>query len=319
MRAKGQTYRHNEACRARIDKEMEKERDKIYKDAVAESTNRVSTNEKGASTSSSTKSSDFQKLEPPPASVKPQDWHDMFTNANALVNTVQASQDRLATIVENGRFDNDMTTVMNIIQTLGIEPENICNVASAVVRNSPGRPTFIDAYGRDKEVELSHTLRRHLNINGLAAFDKRTLRPDGQYWDFTRRSDRVLALKVVRGTKPTWIVGSHPCTMFSQLFRKFNRHRMDPVVRGEEVREAKRHLRCVCELYRLHRAERRRFIHEHLDTAASWVEHCIKSILSSPKVLTVNCDQCHLGLNAIGPDGSIGPPKKPIRFMTTST
>ena len=62
----------------------------------------------------------------------------------------------------------------------------------------------------------------HLNVRGLQVLDLRTLRPDGEYWDFTRPKDRAWALRLLREQKPRWVIAAPPCTAFSVLNRNLN-------------------------------------------------------------------------------------------------
>ena len=78
-----------------------------------------------------------------------------------------------------------------------------------------GKPTFIEAYGTGNIVELAHGKLRNLNVEGLDAFDLKTKKKHGDIWDFCKADDRKEAIEYVRRVKPTWIIGSPPCTSFS--------------------------------------------------------------------------------------------------------
>ena len=66
------------------------------------------------------------------------------------------------------------------------------------------RPSFVELYGRGSILEAAHGCRRNLNIDGLAALDLRTAKPDGTPWNFDKASDRRLAMDLVRDNEPTW-------------------------------------------------------------------------------------------------------------------
>ena len=72
--------------------------------------------------------------------------------------------------------------------------------------------------------------------------DLRTKKPSGKYWDFTKASDRREAKETIMQQKPDWLIGSPPCTPFSQLmqvnFRKWTDERIQAV-----LEEGRRHLR----------------------------------------------------------------------------
>ena len=109
---------------------------------------------------------------------------------------------------------------------------------------------------------------RNLNISGLDAFDLRTSKPDGMPWDFSRKADRVMAVNYVKTHRPTWIVGSPPCTAFSQL-QAINYAKMDPEKVAARIREGKKHLHFVISLYKLQLDNKRHFLHEHPAGATS--------------------------------------------------
>ena len=55
----------------------------------------------------------------------------------------------------------------------------------------------MEIYGRGAIVEDANGPRRALNIGGLGALDIRTLKPNGQMWDFNKRSDRSEARRLI--------------------------------------------------------------------------------------------------------------------------
>ena len=71
-------------------------------------------------------------------------------------------------------------------------------------------PSFVEVYGRGHIVDAAHGLRRNLHIQGLHALDIRTLKPDGQPWDFNRAADRREARALIEEAKPDWLIGSPP-------------------------------------------------------------------------------------------------------------
>lgn len=55
--------------------------------------------------------------------------------------------------------------------------------------------SFIEMYGGGSICEEAEKSKRSLNLDGLNAFDLRTLKPDGTPWNFCRRKDREEARK----------------------------------------------------------------------------------------------------------------------------
>ena len=64
---------------------------------------------------------------------------------------------------------------------------------------------------------MANEKRRKLNVLGEAALDLRTRKASGEPWDCTRKEDRQEALRMVEEKRPTWVIGSPPCTAFSRL------------------------------------------------------------------------------------------------------
>ena len=167
--------------------------------------------------------------------------------------------------------DHPMLTLMDVLQCNGVAPEVASNFAASLVTNKPRfhalhrrllraqqfihaltdrSPTFMELYGRGAILEASHGCRRNLNISGLDALDLRTCKKDGTPWDFNKSSDRRLAREMVESQKPTWIVGSPPCTAFCQLNLGTNYAHMDPKEVKRRVDEGMVHLTFMAKVYR---------------------------------------------------------------------
>ena len=56
-----------------------------------------------------------------------------------------------------------------------------------------------------------------------------TLDPEGEPWDFSKPGQRKRAIELIKQRKPTLIVGSPMCAMFSAL-QALNTKKMDPLV-----------------------------------------------------------------------------------------
>ena len=219
-----------------------------------------------------------------------------------------------------------MTSMVDVLQTLGVSPGDATMFAVGAVKNTPKQPsmygtyqpTMFELYGHGTLVNASHGCRRNLNVNGLHALDLRTQKPDGEPWDFSKSSDRQLAKSMVDELKPTWVIGSPPCTFFSAWNQGINHRKMDPV-RVEELRkEAVMHLHFVMGIYRMQIDGGRHFLHEHPAGATSWNDAWVKRIMQHPRVTSVVSDQCEYGLLTPNADGVPTPAKKPTRWMSTS-
>lgn len=226
-------------------------------------------------------------------------------------------------------YDGDhlMTPLVDVLQTLGVSAADATMYAVQVIKNQPKRPTqfgseyqptFFELYGHGTLVKTSHGCRRNLNIDGLHAMDLRTAKPDGEHWDFSKASDRKLARSMVEELKPTWVVGSPPCTFFSSWNQGINHRKMDPD-RVEALRkEAVMHLHFVIGIYKLQLDGGRHFLHEHPAGATSWADEWMQRLMEHPKVSSVVSDQCEYGLLTPNGDGVPTPAKKPTRWMSSS-
>ena len=74
--------------------------------------------------------------------------------------------------------------------------------------------TFIEVYERSIR-DQSLVTRRNLDIKVLDAMDLRTIKPDGDPWNFCKREDRRLARDMIEKQNPDWILGAPPCTAFA--------------------------------------------------------------------------------------------------------
>ena len=92
---------------------------------------------------------------------------------------------------------------------------------------------------------------------------------DGQPWDLSKREVQDKVKGKVRRSKPFIVIGSPPCTAFSQL-QGWNNHRRDPDVVKSELKAAKAHVNICFELYEGQRRNGRYLIHERPSSATSW-------------------------------------------------
>ena len=189
----------------------------------------------------------------------------------------------------------------------------------AVVNNS--FPTsFMEVYGRGSICADANGPRRALNIEGLGALDIRTYKPNGDAWNFDKRSDRNEARRLIDERQPTWIIGSPPCTPFSIWNRNLNYKHMDKERVRNLIAEGRRHLAFVTSLYRKQMLQGRHFLHEHPASALSWSEPGIAALARHPNVHCVVANQCQYGLTtpAEGDKTKRMPALKPTRFMSSS-
>ena len=124
----------------------------------------------------------------------------------------------------------------------------------------------MELYGRSIS-EYANMHRRDLNVTGLGTLDFRTLKEDGQPWDFTKRADRKLARELINKLDPEWVLGAPPCTAFSLWNHGINYKKINKEKVHAMMEEGRLHLRFACSLYRRQIARSKFFLHEHPTSA----------------------------------------------------
>ena len=215
--------------------------------------------------------------------------------------------------------EHEKVALIDMLQTIGVGPVEANRYSAKIMRISaqPINPTFVEMYGCGNIVHAANHVLRNLNIDGLCAFDLRTSKPDGEPWDFSRKSDRKMALQYIKEKKPSWIVGSPPCTAFSRL-QGLNFPKMDPLRVERILKEARRHLHFVISLYHIQLAEGRHFLHEHPVGASSWKDPWMLRLLKDSRVGTSVADQCMYDLTTTDRDGNQVAAKKPTKWASSS-
>ena len=143
-------------------------------------------------------------------------------------------------------------------------------------------------------------------------------------YDFNKPEDRRRAWSEIKKTEPFIIIGSPPCTLFSNL-QELNKHihRDDPawLSRFEsEKQKAIGHLQFCALLYRHQLRQGRHFLHEHPWGASSWKLDFMNDLVNDPRVFSVETHMCRFGMTSHvrERDGPRGLVKKPTGFITSS-
>ena len=118
---------------------------------------------------------------------------------------------------DHGPYDlNDVIPAEVMTDALicaGTDPDAARLFTCAIIQNEfPS--SFMEIYGRGEIMKNANGPRRALNVQGLGALDLRTFKPNGETWNFEKRSDRNEARNLIDSLQPTWIIGSPPCTAF---------------------------------------------------------------------------------------------------------
>ena len=214
--------------------------------------------------------------------------------------------------------DDDGARMMDSLIIAGMTPEKAKRVSKNFRSHDPPT-TFLEVYGRSVR-DYSLITKRNFNVQGLDALDLRTVKPNGDPWDFRERSDRNQARQLLRDLKPMWVIGAPPCTAFSIWNYGMNYKKMDSEVVREKLAEGRAHLQFMCSLYRMQTDANRYYLHEHPATALSWKEDVIDALARRPETMVVTAHQCQYGLvTPSEEDPSIMMPAlKPTKFLTNS-
>ena len=145
----------------------------------------------------------------------------------------------------------------------------------AVVREKLGcRNDLSEVYSLPRIV----TVAQAAGLRGGFSLDLTAPDPDGYTWDFSRPSCRTKARELLKFQKPYLLIGSPPCTAYSNL-QAFNRIRPGGDAKVDEAqRRARVHLMFCCALSREQIAAGRFFLHEHPKSATSWSEQCMREL-----------------------------------------
>ena len=114
-------------------------------------------------------------------------------------------------LVFDGFNERDFKHVANLLVAHGVEHLDATRYLTALIKQktspSPDPTSFFELYGQGG-LQRAAKLNPGLNVRGLEVLDLRTLRPDGQAWDFTRAKGRAWALKLIRKHKPMWVIAA---------------------------------------------------------------------------------------------------------------
>ena len=174
-----------------------------------------------------------------------------------------------------------------------------------------------EIYSPPRVTKMLSGMKGHPLAPGFALDITCTDPDDGQPWDFDMKEKRDKARKLLRETKPLFLIGSPMCTAWC-TWQRINNLKRDPGVIQRELTKARLHLQFVVELYREQLEAGRYFLHEQPRSAASWEEKVVESLAKVPGVEVISADQCQLGAEVpSGPDKG-QPVKKATGFMSNA-
>ena len=201
---------------------------------------------------------------------------------------------------------------LNMLMQLGVEKKSFQREHKAAMRR-----LVSEVYSPPRVTKMLSKMRGHPLAPGFA-FDITCQDPDdGQPWDFDRKDKREKARRLLRETKPLFLIGSPMCTAWC-TWQRINRMKRDPNVVRRELVRARLHLNFVIELYLEQVAGGRYFLHEQPRTAASWEEPMMRILSQAPGVQVITADQCQLGAEVPSGPNQGEPVKKATGFMSNA-
>ena len=127
-------------------------------------------------------------------------------------------EDQVADMFGDFDGDEDMETgadsMVNALILAGANDTAAHDATGPMFATNAPTATFTEVYGRSiSDYNALH--RRKLNIKGLDALDLRTVKANGEPWNFCKKKDRQEARRLIDRKNPLWIIGAPPCTSFS--------------------------------------------------------------------------------------------------------
>ena len=138
----------------------------------------------------------------------------------------------------------------------------------------------------------------------------------GKQWDLANKTVQSRVKKMIRDSKPLFVIGSPPCTAFSSL-QHFNAKKRDPKVVAEEKAKAEGHIKFCIEVYMMQIEGRRYFVHEHPAGAKCWELKGMMELMAAEGTDSVTVDMCQFGMTATK-QGKDGPVQKKTRIVSNS-
>ena len=131
-------------------------------------------------------------------------------------------------------------------------------------------------------------------------------------WDFDRTNVKALSLRLLRQVDVRFLCLSPPCTMFSELMRLFNEHRMDPAVWESRWKQAVGYIEHSMDAAQIQIQKKNFFMYEHPWKARSWSLAAVQAVAHLESVILIDFDMCACGM--VSPAGQ--PVRKRTRIMT---
>ena len=147
------------------------------------------------------------------------------------------------------------------------------------------------------------------------AVDLTTARANGTMWDLSLEDDRAELRRVQNREQPELLAGSPPSDDFNSL--------LNTCVESQEISKLKTEriepqIRACVQAYKLQMAMQKHFVHEHPKDSASWDMLEVQSLVSDPRVHSIDGPMCRWSLKARGSNEKVEFMRKQTRWITSS-
>lgn len=148
------------------------------------------------------------------------------------------------------------------------------------------------------------------------AFDIICQDSSGDVWDLSRSDKRNAVVRLIHETKPSLLIGSPMCRMFS-ILQNINKNNRDENEFRKQYKDALSHLEFCLGLYHIQQVNGRYYLHEHPNSATSWKVPCMINFIKQHNPGFAYTNMCAFGMQSSDEHGA-GLVYKPIKFISNS-
>ena len=148
------------------------------------------------------------------------------------------------------------------------------------------------------------------------AVDLTTARANGTMWDVSFEDDRAELRRVQNREQPELLTGSPPSDDFSSLLSTSTEPQEISKLRTERIEPQ---IRSCAQAYMLQMTTQKHSVHDNPKDSASWKMTEVQSLVSDPRVYSIDGPMCRWSLKARGSKDKTEFLRKQTRWLTSST
>ena len=134
-------------------------------------------------------------------------------------------------------------------------------------------------------------------------------------WDLSLEDDRPELRRVQNREQPELLAGSPPSDDFNSLFNTCVESREISKLKTERIEPQ---IRTCIQAYKLQMEMQKHFVHEHPKASTSWEMLEVQSLVSDPRVYSIDGPMCRWSLKARGSNDKVEFMRKQTRWLTSS-